>query len=570
MKTFFHCKQPTFCGFQFKKMVLSSILMMIAFSLSGIADFVLAAQFFGDNAMAAVNLVTPIFFVVAFLSSLIGTGTAYLYSFEIGAFRHEKANKLIGQGAILAVTSSILLATVLFFGRDAFFSLFNVTGELETFAREYYSVFFLSIAINPIYFLMYVIVYADGGGKNGVIATFLNLLVNFVASIVLGMKFGMSGIAFGTLLGYLAAILVFAKWIFVDSRTLRPILYISLSETVRIIKYSFVHASLYLYIGLGNIILNAFFLKTFGEENFPILSVVLSILQLSVFLDGVAEAAEPPINVYLGEKNLDGVQKVMKIALKAAFLSGAAIIPIFLLFSEGVAGLFGINEAIFDETVFAIRAIGFSMPFIALIYLFTTYYQISGHMKTAFALSFCKDFGFYLLIPMIFGVFFGMNGFFVGMMLTSVVSCVLFSIFLRVRHKKRFPLLLEEADIVSRDAKLNLERVLSLRDWSEGEFLKRGFDSKLVMKISLIIEEIGMLIVENNPEIEPLAELTIIFGDEIRIIIRDNGKRIDLTDETVKSFRNFFIYSFLEGSNVGKRYLTTQNYNRHIFELIKE
>ena len=50
----------TFCGFQFKKMVLSSILMMIAFSLSGIADFVLAAQFFGDNAMAAVNLVTPI------------------------------------------------------------------------------------------------------------------------------------------------------------------------------------------------------------------------------------------------------------------------------------------------------------------------------------------------------------------------------------------------------------------------------------------------------------------------------------------------------------------------------
>ena len=570
MKTFFHCKQPTFCGFQFKKMVLSSILMMIAFSMSGIADFVLAAQFFGDNAMAAVNLVTPIFFVVAFLSSLIGTGTAYLYSFEIGAFRHEKANKLIGQGAILAVTSSILLATVLFFGRDAFFSLFNVTGELETFAREYYSVFFLSIAINPIYFLMYVIVYADGGGKNGVIATFLNLLVNFVASIVLGMKFGMSGIAFGTLLGYLASILVFAKWIFVDSRTLRPILYISLSETVRIIKYSFVHASLYLYIGLGNIILNAFFLKTFGEENFPILSVVLSILQLAVFLDGVAEAAEPPINVYLGEKNLDGVQKVMKIALKAAFLSGATIIPIFLLFGEGVAGLFGINEAIFDETVFAIRAIGFSMPFIAVIYLFTTYYQISGHMKTAFALSFCKDFGFYLLIPMIFGVFFGMNGFFVGMMLTSVVSCVLFAIFLRVRHKKRFPLLLEEADIVSRDAKLNLERVLSLRDWSEGEFLKRGFDSKLVMKISLIIEEIGMLIVENNPEIEPLAELTIIFGDEIRIIIRDNGKRIDLTDETVKSFRNFFIYSFLDGSSTERSYLTTQNYNRHIFELVNE
>ena len=559
----------TFCGFLFKKMLLASLLMMFAENLSDIINYILAAQILGNNAMAAVNLVTPLLYFVCFLSALIATGTSYLYSFEIGAFRQEKANKLVGQGAILAVTLSILFAMIFFFGREVFFSFFDVTGEIETYAREYYSLFFLSIAINPIYFLIYVMVYADGGGKNGVIAIFLKLLVNIISSIVLGMKFGIVGVAFGTFLGYLAAMAVFAKWIFFDSQTLKPVLYISLSETVRVMKYSFVSASLYLYIGFGNMILNIFFLKTFGEQNFPILSVIVSIIQLAIFLKGVAEAAEPPINVYLGEKNLDGIKKVMKIAIKVAFLSGAAIIPVFLLFGEEIAGLFGIEDELLSETVFAIRAIGCSMPFIALIYLFTTYYQISGHMKIAIALSFFKDFGFYLLIPMIFGVLFGMNGFFVGMMLSSVVSCVLFVIFLRVRYGKRFPLLLEEADIVSRDAKLNLERVLSLRDWAEGEFLKRGIDSRLVMKIALIIEEIGMLIVENNPEIEPLAELTIIFGDEIRIIIRDNGKHFDLTDETVNSFRNFFIYSFLDGSSTDRSYLTTQNYNRHIFTLIK-
>ena len=559
----------TFCGFQFKKMVLSSILMMIAFSLSGIADFVLAAQFFGDNAMAAVNLVTPIFFVVIFLSSMIGTGTTYLYSFEIGAFRQEKANKLVGQSAILAVTSSILLTLILFFGQDVFFSLFNVTGEIETFAREYYSLFFLSAAINPVHFLMFNLVFADGGGKHGVIANFLSLFVNVLSSIVLGMKFGIAGIAFGTFLGYLSAIFVFAKWIFFESQTLKPILYISASEILKVLKLSYVNASYYIYFGLGNMILNAFFLKTFGEQNFPILSVVMSFLQLSRILSSFATSKEPIVNVYLGEKNFDGIKKVMHVAIKAALLSGAVLIPIIFVFGASIAGLFKITDEILSETVFAIRTIGFSMPFIAVLYIFATYYQISGHMKTAVSLAFFKDFGFYLLIPMIFGVFFGMNGFFVGMMLASVVSCVFFAIFLRVRYGKRFPLLLEEADIVSRDAKLNLERVLSLRDWSEGEFLKRGFDSKLVMKISLIIEEIGMLIVENNPEIEPLAELTIIFGDEIRIIIRDNGKRVDLTDETVKSFRNFFIYSFLDGSSTERSYLTTQNYNRHIFTLIK-
>jgi len=140
---------------------------------------------------------------------------------------------------------------------------------------------------------------------------------------------------------------------------------------------------------------------------------------------------------------------------------------------------------------------------------------------------------------------------------------------LRIRYGKRFPLLLEAADIVSRDAKLNLERVLGLRDWAEGEILKRGIDSKLAMRISLIIEEIGMSIVENNPNEEILAELTLIFGEKMQIIIRDNGKHFDLTDEEVNSFRSFFIYSFLEGSKTNRSYLTTQNYNRHIFTLIK-
>ena len=79
-----------------------------------------------------------------------------------------------------------------------------------------------------------------------------------------------------------------------------------------------------------------------------------------------------------------------------------------------------------------------------------------------------------------------------------------------------------------------------------------------------------MSIVENNPKNSALAELTIIFDEKPRIIIRDNGLHFDLTNENVNSFRSFFIYSFLEGNNIGRRYLTTQNYNRHIFELIKE
>ena len=352
------------------------------------------------------------------------------------------------------------------------------------------------------------------------------------------MKFGIAGIAFGTFLGYLSAIFVFAKWIFFDSQTLKPILYFSASQILKVFKSSYVYASYFLYIGFGNMILNAFFLKTFGEQNFPVLSVVMSLLQFSQFLLGMANVTEPLVNIYLGEKNFDGIKKVMKLSIKSQLFSGAVLIPIIFIFSTNIAGLFSIGDAILGKTVFAIRAIAFSMPFIAL--------------------------------PMIFGLFFGLEGFFIGMMSASIATCVIFSIILRVRHGKRFPLLLSAADIVSRDENLNLERVLELRDLAEAEFIKRGFDSMVTMKISLIIEEVGMSIVENNPNNEPLVELTLIFGEKMQIIIRDNGKRFDLTDEKVDSFRSFFLYSFLAGSSTDRSCLTTQNYNRHIFTLTKQ
>ncbi len=87
------------------------------------------------------------------------------------------------------------------------------------------------------------------------------------------------------------------------------------------------------------------------------------------------------------------------------------------------------------------------------------------------------------------------------------------------------------------------------------------------MKAALLIEEIGMSIVENNPTAQPLAELTLFFDGQPKIIIRDNGVHFDLTDEAVNSFRSFFTYSLLDAGNIDNDYLTTQNYNRHVFSM---
>ncbi len=125
-------------------------------------------------------------------------------------------------------------------------------------------------------------------------------------------------------------------------------------------------------------------------------------------------------------------------------------------------------------------------------------------------------------------------------------------------------------DIVSRDEKLDVNRAIELRDWAESEFQKRGFSSRYVMKIGLIVEEICMSIVDKNPGVNVLAELTLFFEGEPKIILRDNGKFFDVTQDNLGSFRDFFIYSVLMKGNTQNRFLETQNYNRHVFSLLPE
>lgn len=234
----FFGSEETFCKVKFKNMILSAILIMVTLTLVGAMDTIMAAQLCGDSAMAGINLTKPILFFAAFLALMVSTGTSYLYSFEIGAFNNEKANKLIGQGAISTIILSILIGIIVFLGEEIFFSFFPNLGASESFAHEYYKLLPLIVALNTLYILMQMIVFSDGGGKNCVIATVAQFVVNFLASITLGLKFGVFGIALGTVIGYFASILIFAKWIFFESLTLKPILFFSVSEIVKILKYS--------------------------------------------------------------------------------------------------------------------------------------------------------------------------------------------------------------------------------------------------------------------------------------------------------------------------------------------
>ena len=379
---------------------------------------------------------------------------------------------------------------------------------------------------------------------------------------------GMTGIALGIFCSEVVSMVIFAHWIFFVSQTMKPVFSFSFTDTIKVFKLSYVDASLSLYIAVGNMILVMYFIQNFGQEYFPIMSMVISIFQLAVCFSGVEKATEPIVNTYLGENNFNGVVKVMKPAILMAFILGVIAIPIMWLFYEQIAETFGVADAVLiAESEIVIKTVAFAMPFVSLLYLFTIYYQINGYFKIALSVSTCKDLLFYVGFPVAFSSFVAMRGMWFGLAVVPIFTFFLFAVMIYIRYPKIFPLLAPEQDIVSRDELLDTCKVIELRDWAECEFQKRGFSSRYVMKIGLLIEEICMSVVEKNSDLKILAELTLFFERKPRIILRDNGILFDMTQDNLRSFRDFFIYNLLTEGKINKKFLETQNYNRHVFIL---
>ena len=127
---------------------------------------------------------------------------------------------------------------------------------------------------------------------------------------------------------------------------------------------------------------------------------------------------------------------------------------------------------------------------------------------------------------------------------------------------------MKKEDIISADNFLTQEKVFELQNWIERECNKRKLDNKARLRAMLLIEEVGMQILEKNGENPVLTEVTAFFDNGLKIIFRDNGIKFNITNaDEYLNFRGLVISGFLSNIN-SFGYLITGNYNRNVFTIV--
>jgi Na+-driven multidrug efflux pump len=189
--------------------------MIFAMSLTSVYNLINAVWVagLGEDALAAIGFVTPVFMILVGLSAGLGAGATSAISRRIGAKNKQGANNTAIHAIILTIAISVI-ATILL---EIFLSPMMYAlgaGDTTGLAVEFGSVMFLGTILILFTNVAYGILRAEGDVKRTTYAMALSAVINIILDPILIYYFhmGIAGAAWGTLISLVFVSVVLLYW----------------------------------------------------------------------------------------------------------------------------------------------------------------------------------------------------------------------------------------------------------------------------------------------------------------------------------------------------------------------
>ncbi|HBL40745.1 MAG TPA: hypothetical protein DDY98_03925 [Ruminococcaceae bacterium] len=564
-------KQGTFMQRKYKKLLIAGILMWMVTLVDSCADTFLAGIFINENAVSGVELVSPYFSILSFVAYIISMGTALLYSRESGAFRHERAYGIVGQGIICAAGASVILVIAMIVLREPLMNFYSSSAEVTAYANEYYTYQLFFALMYPMFYLLSELVIIDGDEIVPAVATVTMAAVNMGASLLFVKSHGVKGLALGTVVGAACGLLVYCTHFLRKTNSIRVRLHFSVMDVSEMAKLSSSTAVTLLYVAIIDIIMNKYVISRFTDAYLPAYAVINFVLNLGEVCSSTFDAASGFISVGFGEKNPASIKRVMKIATVSVIIESLAALVILQFVAPAISTFYGITDPqVAVAAAHAARITAISFPAIGLYYLYCAYYPaveyvLLGNITTVVYMLITP-----LAVAMPLGNAFGFEGLTWGFALTAVIAILVTVLIIRIKYgKKAVPLALRDTDEESLlyDISLSPESIITLIDRVRSDLSERGVSAHVLNEVSLVLEESYMTILAENPKKKTLSECNILLSDKsLRLITRDNGRIFDITDANakIKDLRSYVLACLME-RNPKRSHVTTISFNRNCY-----
>lgn len=538
-------------------------------------DKVLTGRFLGEQALAAFALFSPLFSFVFFVGAVLGLGASVCYSICIGELKNRRAGSFFTLGMLMSLVTGLVMCLFVLFGGDVLIGTLSPSDSQLPFVRDIVPGFSLIVLVIPVFTVLANMVYVDGDKLICLVSQFVLFASNIAFSVYLCGRLGIGGIVYGSVISVVLSGLVLGLHFARRKNSLRMNFKFKMRDAIKLVRYSAVDSSEYLFLSVFFFACNSYFLRNYGGDSLVSLSVVLDLLEMCIVFVGVWQAAEPVLNVYRAEHNYKAVKRMMSYVNLTLLAECVVAFALVYCCAPSIVRIFHIHTAeLVAETTYAVRCFSFGILPLAFLKVYASYYL---HEEPVYSVSLVGLFA--LVAP--FSLLYVLGG--VGDMhtvwlmfpLSFVLSAVVaVSVFMVAFGRSRFPFLFNRQEMrryFMCGLLLKPENLVKLRDRVGDVCDKLEVSSSTRYKLMLLVEELGMLSYSMNAKKRVYAEFSFcVKDDSVYVTYKDDGVVVDMTDleQKMTDLRAYLVTSFMAGQSA-KNYVLTLSFNRHVFKFAR-
>ena len=517
----------------FNSYLFPSILSILGGNISIMVDNCVAGAVLGEQALAAMGIVNPVFNALTLFGLLIGGGASALASVSIGQGNDDGKKRYFTLSFyMLLIAAAVTTALGLIF-LDPLVRALGASEELFAPVKDYARILIaFGGAVMFVYFPLFFF-RIEGKAKVSMIMFFIMSILDIVFDLVFTLVFhwGMSGLALATGLSSLVAVLcVFPRLFSRDIGYSLVKLKDLLPDAKKILKTGSPLALGNLYCVVRVRIFNALLISCGGSLALAAYGCANSVNNIGLaVVSGVAQTVGPLVGVLYGERDKEGIKRTVSLAMRRGGIITASLWILTVIFSRQLAALFGMTTP--EQTKYAALAISilnFNLVSSLAVEVLVAYYMTTQRTGISNLLTVFDGLIFRVLFAYIGSKLLGFIGFLTGLALSGVFSLI--PAFISASRKKKKEdcdsillfsrQLFDYGSFLSRTIPPVSENISEMSEMAGDFCCEHGLTPKQAMTVSLGIEEIMVLMAQHAVENENDCLEFRLFISEYETILR--------------------------------------------------
>ena len=436
-----------------KQYALPSIIAMLASSLYNIVDSIFIGHGVDAMALSGLAVTFPLMNISTAFGAMVGMGSATLISVKLGQKDYQIAEKILGNAVVLNIAMGVVFAVVSLLFLDPILYFFGASEASISYAREYMQIILLGNLFTHMYFGFNALLRAMGHPKMAMRATILTVIVNTILDPLFifdtinlgfvqfnGAGWGIRGAAIATILAQCVS-LVWQVRVMSDKRELihfkrgiyrlnsyivKEVLTIGLSPCLMNLASCFV--VIFINRGLAN------YGGDYAVGAYGIVHKMTFIFVMIVM--GFTQGMQPIAGYNYGAKAYDRVTKVLKITITLATIVTTLAFVIGEFCPGVVARIFTSDEKMIEMAVVGMRYNCLLFPIVGFQMVAGNFFQSIAQPGKSIFLSLSRQLLFLVPFIIIFPHFWGIDGVWVSLPASDLVSSIISACMLGHYFKK--------------------------------------------------------------------------------------------------------------------------------------